>query len=71
MLAVQAAEILGIPERAVREGLQKTVWPGRMEEIMPGVYLDGAHNEGGIRAFARAAAFAFRKEENSSFCRLV
>ena len=32
MLAVQAAEILGIPERAVREGLQKTVWPGRMEE---------------------------------------
>ena len=56
MLAVQAAEILGIPERAVHEGLQKTVWPGRMEEIMPGVYLDGAHNEGGIRAFARAAA---------------
>lgn len=56
MLAVRAAELLGISETAVRQGLKKTIWPGRMEEIMPGVYLDGAHNEGGIRAFARAAS---------------
>ncbi len=26
-------------------------WEGRMEEVLPGVYFDGAHNEDGIRAF--------------------
>lgn len=26
-------------------------WPGRMEEVFPGIYLDGAHNEDGIEAF--------------------
>ena len=56
MLAVRTAGYLGISWQAVSEGVRKTVWPGRMEEIAPGVYLDGAHNEGGIRAFARAAS---------------
>lgn len=37
------------------QGMGKTVWPGRMEEILPGVYLDGAHNPGGILAFAESA----------------
>lgn len=37
-----------------------------MEEIQDGVYLDGAHNEGGIRAFAGAAAeVAARRREES------
>lgn len=36
-------------------GMKKMNWPGRMEEIRPGVYLDGAHNPGGIQAFAEAA----------------
>ena len=26
-----------------------------MEQILPGIYLDGAHNEDGIRAFLTAA----------------
>ena len=26
-------------------------WEGRMEEVIPGVFLDGAHNEDGIDAF--------------------
>lgn len=56
MLAVEAAGRLGISWQAVSEGVRKTLWPGRMEEIAPGVYLDGAHNEGGITAFARAAS---------------
>ena len=56
MLAVQTAEYLGISWETASEGVKKAFWPGRMEEIVPGVYLDGAHNEGGIRAFARAAA---------------
>ena len=56
LLAAEAAGILGIPEKAVKKGISETRWPGRMEEIFPGVYLDGGHNEGGIRAFAEAAA---------------
>ena len=36
-------------------GLESMYWPARMEEILPRVYLDGAHNEDGIRAFVQAA----------------
>ena len=55
-LAVAAAELLAgkdkrITSDAIREGLQAAHWPGRMEEIFPGIYLDGAHNEDGIEAF--------------------
>lgn len=40
-------------ERNMAAGILKTSWPGRMEQVLPGIYLDGAHNEGGIRAFGR------------------
>lgn len=53
-LAVAALEVLkdaGITEDSIRKGLRSAHWPGRMEEVMPGVYLDGAHNEDGIEAF--------------------
>lgn len=40
---------------ALLEGMEQTKWPGRMEEVFPGVFLDGAHNPGGIRAFITAA----------------
>ncbi len=53
-LAVRAAELLEdrrISWDNVRVGLLKTAWPGRMEEIEAGIFLDGAHNEDGIRAF--------------------
>ncbi len=36
---------------SVIRGLGRTKWAGRMEEILPEVFLDGAHNEDGIRAF--------------------
>lgn len=36
---------------AMQAGVRKMVWEGRMEEILPSVYLDGAHNIDGIRAF--------------------
>lgn len=55
-LAVAAAqELMRTDERitpdAVKEGLFRAYWPGRMEEVLPGVYMDGAHNEDGIEAF--------------------
>lgn len=36
----------------IQKGLKETIWEGRMEEIFPGIFVDGAHNEDGIRAFA-------------------
>lgn len=53
-LAVAAAEVLkdkGITEASIRKGLRLAKWQGRMEEVMPDIYLDGAHNEDGIEAF--------------------
>ena len=29
-------------------------WAGRMEEVLPGVFLDGAHNIDGVRAFLKS-----------------
>ena len=35
--------------------MRRTRWAARMQEIRPDVFLDGAHNEDGIRAFIEAA----------------
>lgn len=53
-LAVRAIEVLDggrMSLEQIRTGLENSFWPGRMEEVLPEVYLDGAHNEDGIRAF--------------------
>ena len=34
--------------------LWETCWTGRMEEVYPGVFLDGAHNVDGIEAFLKS-----------------
>jgi dihydrofolate synthase / folylpolyglutamate synthase len=45
-LAVAALHRAGLPlrEENVRHGLATVNWPGRFEEVRPGVILDGAHN---------------------------
>ncbi len=45
-LAVAALHRAGMSLDAdiLRHGLARVVWPGRFEEIQPGVILDGAHN---------------------------
>ena len=35
----------------LQEGIASMRWEGRMEEVLPGVFFDGAHNEDGIDAF--------------------
>lgn len=56
-LALVSARLLGIRDvDTLRRGLQNTVWPGRMQEVQPGIWLDGAHNPSGIAAFTQAAA---------------
>ena len=52
-LAVKALEQLKddrITVSVMQEGIRSAVWEGRMEEILPSVFLDGAHNIDGIRA---------------------
>ena len=59
-LAVRAVEVLDggktITAKQVQRGVSSCFWPGRMEEILPEVYVDGAHNEDGIRAFLETVA---------------
>ena len=54
-LAVRAAEVLdggkSITAEHIRQGAESCFWAGRMEEVLPEVYVDGAHNEDGVRAF--------------------
>lgn len=54
-LACKAIEALDGGRTVTPEQMQKGVadcfWAGRMEEVLPEVYVDGAHNEDGIRAF--------------------
>ena len=40
----------------IRRGVEGCFWPGRMEEVFPEFYVDGAHNEDGIRAFLETVA---------------
>ncbi len=55
-LAIKAAELLGIPKKAIIRGIRKTKHPGRLEPVQknPCTILDGAHNLAGIIALARA-----------------
>ncbi len=39
----------------IRRAVAASFWEGRMEEVVPGIYFDGAHNEDGIRAFLESA----------------
>lgn len=52
-LALSALEELDIEitAEAMKKGMECCKWEGRMEEILPGVFLDGAHNQDGITAF--------------------
>lgn len=53
-VAIRALELL-MDERisvpVMQAGIKRAFWEGRMEEVLPSVYLDGAHNIDGIRAF--------------------
>ncbi len=54
LLAVAAARALDAPEAAIREGLARVRWPGRLDVRgrEPRLVLDGAHNPAGARALA-------------------
>lgn len=49
-------EDICLSEEELKAGLESMRWPARMEEAAPGLYLDGAHNPGGIEEFIKTAA---------------
>lgn len=56
-LAVKVLEILeieGVNAEVCRKALASVQWTGRMQQVAPDVWVDGAHNPGGIRAFIQA-----------------
>lgn len=57
MEAVTAAQVLdiGLTEEDICRGIEQMNWQGRMETVLPGVILDGAHNDSGIEEFVRTA----------------
>lgn len=59
MLAITAVSLLKDIRRdsdAVKNGLSGVRWQGRMEQVMPGVYFDGAHNGPGIDCFVKTVS---------------
>lgn len=65
---VAAKTLLGetLTNEGIRQGLLHAFWPARMEEILPRVFLDGAHNEDGIEAFLASVAAAKDDEKTAS-----
>ncbi|MCD8019610.1 MAG: bifunctional folylpolyglutamate synthase/dihydrofolate synthase [Clostridiales bacterium] len=45
-----------IEEQTLRAGLMEMRWEGRMEQVLPDVYVDGAHNPGAIMQICRMFA---------------
>lgn len=60
-IAVHAVKeiIPGISDEAIRSGIETMRWPARMEEIEPGVILDGAHNPHAVQAWVRSVRMQF------------
>ena len=54
-LAIRSIEVLDQGKTVTKEhivaGIQKAFWAGRMEEVRPDFFVDGAHNADGIEAF--------------------
>lgn len=72
-LALATAECLrragvAIPEAALRQGLERTAWAGRLERLAehPAVYIDGAHNPASAAVLADAL-----RELKTSYRRLA
>jgi len=60
-LAIAALESIGAPidSASIAAGLQNVHWPGRFQQIRPGIVLDGAHNPAAARALAETWAATF------------
>lgn len=71
LVAARSLKEERIADEAIRKGLYDAFWPGRMEEILPRVFLDGAHNEDGIEAFLTSVSAANTEQEKAAGKRLL
>ncbi len=55
-LTAETGGRVAVSDEARRRGFAAATWPGRFEEVVPRVWLDGAHNPDGARALAAAVA---------------
>ena len=67
MLEVLHEKGIHIPETAIREGMLKVNWPGRMQIVgrNPTIMLDGAHNPGAAKALSDSIG------KNSGYRRVI
>ena len=58
-LAVTALKVMDaeshFTEEIIKQGIANMRWQGRMETVLPGVLIDGAHNEAGVEEFVKTA----------------
>ncbi|MCC8140980.1 MAG: bifunctional folylpolyglutamate synthase/dihydrofolate synthase [Lachnospiraceae bacterium] len=55
-LAIEAMRLFcRMPDEVLKAGLLEAKWPGRMQEVLPEIWFDGAHNPAGITAFLESA----------------
>ncbi len=55
-IAVSAIKVIcqnDISDDIIKKAIATTVWEGRMEQVLSGIYLDGAHNDSGIDEFIK------------------
>ena len=59
-LALRALEVMfdesKLSPEILKKAVRETHWKARMDEVLPGVFVDGAHNEDGIRAFIESVS---------------
>lgn len=66
MLAVRALDPdKRISDQTILQGIADTRWSGRMETVLPGVVLDGAHNAAGIDEFLKTVRMVQEKQSVS------
>lgn len=64
VLAIEAAKYLfNLSYDAIKIGLSRANWPGRLEEMFDNVYIDGAHNEPAIEALVRNIKVLFKDKK--------
>lgn len=61
-LAVKAIEVInnltnaGITIENIKSGIVNAKWEARMEQVRPGIFIDGAHNDDGVEEFVRVVS---------------
>ena len=56
-------DVIPAEKKVLAEGLNSVSWPCRMQQVEPGIYIDGAHNPDGIACFLEAAEIFHREKE--------